>query len=269
MPASDPPKAGSGSGTPAPSAKAGEAVIDRAFAVLRAFDAEHRALPLAGLVQRTGLPRSTALRLARKLTETGALERLDDGRYVIGLRLLEIASLAPRGHGLRAVAMPYLEDLFHVTHQHIVLAVRDGDAATLVERLSAHNASPALFRVGGRMPLTRTGVGLVLLAHAPAEVQEHVLERFEPGHSYDDVRTAENLRRVLAEVRRGGYAIGSQAGPQPHTTAAAPIRDADNVVAAVSVVAPSADFDAAIYVPAVRATARAISRAMNDIRQVG
>jgi DNA-binding IclR family transcriptional regulator len=247
---------------------AGEAVIDRAFAVLGAFDADHRVLPLTRLAQRTGLPRSTALRLARKLTETGALERLDDGRYVVGLRLLEIASLAPRGHGLRAVAMPYLEDLFHVTHHHIVLAVRDGPEALLVERLSAHNASPALYRVGGRMPLARTGVGLVLLAHAPADVQEQILGRFEPGDGGDVVRSAEELRRVLAEVRRGGYAVGSQAEPQPHTTVAAPIRGADGVIAAVSVVAPSTDFDVAVYVPAVRATARAVSREMNDSGQV-
>lgn len=253
MPTSDPPKPG-------------EAVIDRAFAVLGAFDADHRVLPLAGLAQRTGLPRSTALRLARKLTEAGALERLDDGRYVIGLRLLEIASLAPRGHGLRAVAMPYLEDLFHVTRQHIVLAVRDGTEALLVERLSAHDASPALYRVGGRMPLARTGVGLVLLAHAPVPVQEEMLRDFEPVPGRDGTRTAEELRRVLAEVRRGGYAIASQAEPRPHTTVAAPIRDADGVVAAVSVVAPSMDFDAAVYVPAVRAAARAISREMNDGR---
>ncbi|WP_346110883.1 IclR family transcriptional regulator domain-containing protein, partial [Nonomuraea maheshkhaliensis] len=96
-----------------------------------------------------------------------------------------------------------------------------------------------------------------------------ILERFKPGQSYDGVRTAESLRRVLAEVRRGGYAMGSKSGPQPHTTASAPVRDADGVVAAVSVVAPSADFDAAIYVPAVRATARAISRALNDTHQIG
>jgi DNA-binding IclR family transcriptional regulator len=84
----------------------------------------------------------------------------------------------------------------------IVLAVRDGDEALLVERLSAHNASPALYRVGGRMPLVGTGVGLVLLAHAPADVQERLLAAFDPGQSVDQVRTAGELRRVLAEVRR-------------------------------------------------------------------
>jgi DNA-binding IclR family transcriptional regulator len=59
------------------------------------------------------------------------------------------------------------------------------------------------------------------------------------------------------------------AGRWAFAAAAAPVRDADGVVAAVSVVMPSADFDAATYVPAVRATARAISREMNDLRQVG
>jgi DNA-binding IclR family transcriptional regulator len=268
MSTSDRPRAGARPEKPAPSPEAGAAVIDRAFAVLGAFDTDHRALPLAALVRRTGLPRSTALRLARKLTETGALERQDDGRYVIGLRLLEIASLAPRGHGLRAVAMPYLEDLFQVTGQHVLLAVRDGDEALLVERLSAHDASPASFRVGGRMPLAGTGVGLVLLAHAPAQVQERVLGHLEPGRGGDAVRTAEELRRVLAEVRRGGYATRRQASP-PWTTVAAPVRDAQSVVAAVSVVAPSGDFDTAVYVPAVRAMARAISRQLNAPPQPG
>jgi DNA-binding IclR family transcriptional regulator len=242
-------------------------VIDRAFALLAAFDADHRALPLAALSRRTGLPRSTALRLARKLTEAGALERLDDGRYVIGLRLLEIASLAPRGHGLRAVAMPYLEDLFHVTGQHVLLAVRDGDEALLVERLSAHDAGPAAFRVGGRMPLAQTGVGLVLLAHAPSEVRERVAGRFGPGRSGDVVGTAEELRRVLAEVRRGGYATGRQESP-PWATVAAPVRDADAVVAAVSVVVPSSGFTATPYVAVVRAAARAISREMSEARRL-
>ncbi|MFE0208879.1 hypothetical protein [Streptomyces sp. NPDC058985] len=60
-----------------------------------------------------------------------------------------------------------MDDLFHVTRQHVLLAVRDQAEALLVERLSARDVSPVLYRVGGRLPLTSTGVGLVLLAFAP------------------------------------------------------------------------------------------------------
>ncbi|XVU27728.1 IclR family transcriptional regulator [Actinoplanes sp. CA-054009] len=238
----------------------GTPVIERAFALLKTFDASHRAQGLADLARRAGLPRSSALRLARTLVEVGALERLDDGRYVVGLRLLEIASLAPRGHGLRAVAMPYLEDLFHVTRQHVLLAVRENDEALLVERLSARDASPVRYRVGGRLPLTTTGVGLVLLAYAPAEVQDAAIGSYRPGEGDSDLQTAADLRRVLAEVRRGGYAFGRQTKPWAVSTVAAPVRASGEVVGALSVVAPSAGFEAAAYGMAVQAAARAVSR---------
>ena len=98
-----------------------------------------------------------------------------DADFVIGLRLLEIASLAPRGHGLRQMALPYMEDLHVATRQHVLLAVRDGREAVLVERLSARGAGQVLYRVGGRMPLHATGVGLCLLANASTDVQDQAL----------------------------------------------------------------------------------------------
>ncbi|MGW0940555.1 IclR family transcriptional regulator [Streptomyces sp. NPDC002666] len=241
----------------------GQPVVDRAFALLDAFDGDHRALPLADLAHRSGIPRSSALRLARSLVRVGALERLGDGRFVIGLRLLETASLAPRGHGLRAVAMPFMDDLFHITREHVLLAVRDHSEALLVERLSARDASPVRYRVGGRLPLTSTGVGLVLLAFAPITVQEHAIATFQPGHGDDDMHSPADLLRALAEIRRGDYAFGRQGHPWPLSTVAAPVRHGKQVVAALSVVAPTTDFPNPGYGPAVRATARTISRQLS------
>ena len=119
----------------------GEPVLDRAFRILTAFGPDQRSLSLTALSLQADLPKASALRIVRKLIEWGALERAETGEYVIGLRLLEVASLAPRGHGLRATALPYLEDLHHSTGQHVLLAVRDGPEAILVERLSARQAA--------------------------------------------------------------------------------------------------------------------------------
>ena len=185
----------------------GEPVIDRALSLLSAFDAEHRTLTLAELSRRAEIPPSSALRLANRLVDWGALERDDSGRFCVGLRLLEVATLAPRGHGLRQVALPFMNDLAEVTHQHVQLAVRDGMQAMLVERLSAHQATPVDYRIGGRLPLHSTGVGLALLAFAPKEVQEELLSK--PVYSEPDNRLipADVLRRTLAEVRRERLAI--------------------------------------------------------------
>jgi DNA-binding IclR family transcriptional regulator len=240
----------------------GEPVLDRAFRILAAFEPGRRSLSLAALSSRAGLPKPTALRLARKLVEWGALERGDDGDYVVGLRLLEIASLAPRGHGLRAAALPYLEDLHHATGQHVLLAVRDGRQAVLIERLSARDADPVMYRVGGRMPLHATGVGLVLLAHAPAAVQEEVLGGDLARPPEQGRMTAGGLRALLAAVRHDGVAVVSAPRPEWMTSVAAPVRGQHGaVVAALSVVAPSRQVDAAALTPAVVAVARAVSRA--------
>src|SRR5580658_8897453 len=189
----------------------GEPVLDRAFRILTAFGPD-RSLSLSALSVRAALPKPTALRIARKLAELGALERTRAGDYVIGLRLLEIASLAPRGHGLRATALPYMEDLHLATGQHVLLAVQDGGEAILVERLSARGAGRVMYRVGGRLPLHSTGVGLVLLAHAPAAPGEHRPHApGTPGSAGGHPPRRRRGRR--ADLARAGH-VGGRADPR-------------------------------------------------------
>jgi len=236
--------------------KNGDPVVDRALALLAAFSTEHRALGLMELSRRTGMPPSSTSRLAARLYAWGALERDAAGRYVIGLRLFEIASLAPRSHGLRDVALPYLEDLHEVTRQHVLLAVRDGAEALLVERLSTRDAVEIDYRVGGRMPLCDTGVGLVLLAFADEEVREERLAAL-------DAEAARTLRRQLADVRRRGLVAFTRHRPAAVSSIAVAVRDhTEQVIAAVSIIVPAATPRPQSYEPAVRATARAISRAL-------
>jgi len=192
----------------------GEPVVDRALSLLSAFDAGRRRLTLAELSRRTGLPVSTTLRLATRLVGWGALERDERGRSCVGLRLLEVASLAPRGHGLRQVALPFMGDLAEVTRQHVQLGVRDGDQAMLVERLSAHQATPVQYRVGGRLPLHSTALGLVLLAFAPAEAQEELLAKPMYREPDNVLIPSAVLRRTLAEVRRERLAVYRRRGVQ-------------------------------------------------------
>ncbi len=243
----------------------GEPVLDRAFRILTAFGPD-RSLSLSALSDLAALPKPTALRLARKLTELGALERTPDGEYVIGLRLLEVASLAPRGHGLRATALPYMADLHHATGQHVLLAVRDGGAAVLVERLSARGAGRVMYRVGGRLPLHSTGVGLVLLAHAPAALQDQILGQDLTLRPENLARTPRELRAQLAGVRHDGVAIVARGWPEPVISVAAPVRGwQGDVVAALSVVTRTDQAGPAVLRPAVVAVARAVSRALAEV----
>jgi DNA-binding IclR family transcriptional regulator len=248
----------------------GDPVVDRALSLLAAFDAAHRSLTLGELARRSGIPTSSTLRLAGRLVAWGALERGKDGQFTVGLRLWEIASLAPRGHGLRQIAMPFMGDLEDVTRQHVLLAVRDGEEALLVERLSSHQAMPVLYRVGGRLPLHSTGVGLVLLAFAESAFQERVLTQ-PLVHEPEKVAVSPAaLRRTLAEVRREGLATIRRRAPEPLVTVAAPIFGADDqIAAALSVVVPAENAEPRLLGPAVRTAARSISRGLGARRSIG
>ncbi|TIS12969.1 MAG: IclR family transcriptional regulator, partial [Mesorhizobium sp.] len=61
----------------------GVAALDRAIAILDAFTIADRSLGLAEIAARTGLYKSTILRLANSLMRGQLLERLEDGRYRI------------------------------------------------------------------------------------------------------------------------------------------------------------------------------------------
>jgi DNA-binding IclR family transcriptional regulator len=235
--------------------------VGRALAVLAAFAGGPGTLSLSDLARRAGLPLTTAHRIVGELTRWGALERTGAG-YQVGLRLWEVGALAPRGPVLREVAMPFLEDLFEATRQNVQLAVLDGTEVVYLERISARDAVGVLTRVAGRLPLHATGVGLVLLAFAPAELREQVLaaplRRFTPR----TIDSPDTLRRVLAEVRARHVAVSEGQITLDGLSVAAPVFDASGaVVAAVSVVVPVRN-PAREYVPAVRATALGISRGL-------
>ncbi|MCO5995232.1 IclR family transcriptional regulator [Actinoallomurus rhizosphaericola] len=243
--------------------RAGTSVADRLLGVLGAFTADRPALSLSDIARRAGLPLPTAHRLVARLVAWGALERGADGRYHVGLRLLEVASLAPRGLALRETAMPYLEDLYEATHENVHLAVRDGLEAVYVERISARSAVRVLSRLGARWPLHATAVGLVLLAYGGRELQEEVCSR--PLRAFTPYTVADPavLRRMLAEVRRCGCAVSDRQITDDAISLAAPVRGANgDVIAAVSVVVGVQDARVPALTATVQVAAGGISRAL-------
>ena len=246
----------------------GVTVTSRALALLGAFDATHRRLSLSDLAARADLPVPTAHRLLADLRAWGAVERDAAGRYVIGRRLWDLGLLAPVQSGLVESASPFLHDLYGATLATVHLAVREGDEVLYLERLRGHASVPVVSTVGSRLPLHATGVGKVLLAHAPDDVRARVLGDLARVTPYTITQPG-TLSRQLARVCRDGYAttveemsLGACSVAVPIRVAGADDAEGERVVAALGVVVATLKRDRVRLVAALEVAARGIGRAL-------
>jgi DNA-binding IclR family transcriptional regulator len=245
------------------SAEAGRSVTSRVLALLAAFDHRHTRLTLSQLARRSGLPLTTTHRLVAELVEWQALARDADGHYVIGRRLWQLGLLAPVNRDLRELALPYLQDVHAVTRQTVHLAVREGTAALYVERLLGSGSAKVVSQMGSYLPLHATGVGKVLLAWAPDEVQARALADPEQVTSRTVVDPVA-IRRELTAVRRDGYARTAEEMTLGTRSLAVPVSNSrGEVVAALGVVVDTAHRELLRLVPVLQVAAGAISRRLD------
>ncbi|GAB3467537.1 IclR family transcriptional regulator [Actinophytocola sediminis] len=241
-------------------------VLGRAMTLLTAFRPDDVELTLAELVRRTGLAKSTALRLLTELTEWELVERTPGGLR-LGMRLFELGSLVPRQRGLRELAAPFLADLFEATHETVHLAIVDGSEVVYVQKLDSRSGPKVPSRVGGRLPAHCTGVGKALLAFSPQETVDAVLADGLRRRAPRTVVAPGLLRQELAEIRQRGVATEHEESTVGITCVAAPVLGADGTaVAAVSITGWVNRLETARYAPAVRTAALGISRTLRGGR---
>lgn len=246
----------------------GASVVSRVLAVLYAFDNGHRRLGVTDLARRADLPVPTVHRLLRELLAGEALTRDADGRYAIGRRLWDVGMLAPEQTELQQVASPFLSDIHAATRATVHLAVRDGREVLYLDRLSGRASVPVVSRAGSRLPLHATGVGKVLLAHAPAEMQDDYLTAELRRPTVHTITHPDRLRRQLASVRREGYATTEDEMTLGACSIAVPIlrqasaSGAPEVAAALGIVVPTLKRERTRLLTALQVAARGIGRSL-------
>jgi DNA-binding IclR family transcriptional regulator len=240
---------------------AGIGGLDRAAAILAAFDGTHRELTLAALVARSGLPRSTAHRTADKMIKLGWLDKPSD-RYRVGNRLFELSGLAPVRHELRESVLPFLQDLYTATRTTVQLGVLQGTQVLVVEKITGHRPMPMLSQVGGMIPAHCSGLGRAILAYSDAAVIDAVVEAGLVRRTPRTITSPTALRRELTAVPDRGLAVDREEGNIGVSCIAAPIfGPLGQVVAALSVTGPTSLVRVERSGPAVRLAAAAASRA--------
>jgi len=198
------------------------AVLDKAVAILRAVAAEP--VTLAELVERTGLPRATAHRLAVALEGHRLVCRTPAGTWAPGPALAE---LGRTGTDLAELAGRHLVALGDATGESAQFYVRDGASRVCIAAAERSHGLRDTVPVGARLPMTAGSAAHALLAFAPAEEVTPLL----PSASF--------TARTLLDVRRRGWAHSVAEREPGVASLSAPVRDGSGgVLGAVSISGP-------------------------------
>jgi IclR family transcriptional regulator, KDG regulon repressor len=190
-------------------------------------------LGVTEIAKRSGNTKARTFRFLVTLEEAAFVQRDKDATtYSLGHTALVLGLAAQEQVSMIKLAGKHLEALRDKFNEHAVLMVRDAlEYVSVAMRLSTHEV-----RVGGnlgrRRPLHAGASGKVLLAFAPAQVQESVLngelERFTSRTITGKTRLRQELKRIVEQ----GYATSVSEMAADVVAVSAPVYDSTGSVQA-------------------------------------
>jgi len=246
------------------STDAGRSVTSKVIAILQAFN-QGGAYSLTEIARLTGLPISTAHRLATELLEWGMLQRTGEGQFLVGMQLRAIANqaaaLAPNLHER---ARRVMEDLAAVSPHGVVrLGVLQDLEVAFIEKEPGDRPVPTAFD-SATMPLHATAMGRALLAFGPTALVDTVVERGLTPHTPYTITTPDRFRRALSVIRLTRLAICRREYQPDASAVAVPVFGAGGRVVAALEVSLHDGQDLRLVRPPLIVAGRALTRELQS-----
>lgn len=210
--------------------------LARGLTVIEAMGASRGPMTLSEVAAATTLSRAAARRILLTLSELGYVAA--SGRQfsltprILGLGYSYLASLP-----LTEVVVPHMERLVDQVHESCSVSVLDGNDVVYVARVPTKRIMSVNLSVGTRLPAYPTSMGRVLLsALAPADLDGYLARVKLVPRTSRTVTVQAELRRIVAQVARQGWALVDQELEDGVRSVAAPLHDrSGRVVAAMNV----------------------------------
>jgi IclR family pca regulon transcriptional regulator len=204
--------------------------LERGFAVLLAFDADHPRPTVVELAKLTGLSRPSVRRILLTLQSMGYVTCVD-GRWILTARVLSIAQHYSASNALLGAAMPRLMRVAELTQESASLGLLDDVDVVYAARVPVRRIMSIDVSVGTRVPAYATSMGRALLAWSPPNTVQSVLDRtrFEKLADSTIIDPGE-LMRELESVRATGYALVVEELEKGLISLSAPVFDSTQAV---------------------------------------
>lgn len=210
--------------------------LARGLEVMRAFSGQDEELTLAEIAKIVDLPRATVRRSLITLDALGYVE--EKGRFFrLAPKVLTLAQAYLSSNLLPRVANPFVQQVSSELGESCSVSILHGTEIIYVVRSINRRLSALLGDVGSRRPAYCTSMGRVLLAHMPDRELDAYFATVElKALTAYTVTDEDELRSLLAKVRKQDYCLSDQQTEVDLRTIAVPLRNnAGLVVAAMHI----------------------------------
>jgi IclR family KDG regulon transcriptional repressor len=236
---------------------------DRVMSVLDLVAASG-SLSFTAIVERLGLPKSSAHALLRTMEDRGYLTLDPEAKeYRLGSRIWELAQTQHGIEDLRTVMKPLMDELMERTGETVQLARLEGTDAVYLELSESPHPMKLTSRVGIRLPAHASAIGKSLLASLdPDEARRRLAAADLPRLTPETITDPDELLAELERVRRQGYSVDNEEFATGLRCIAMPVRDATGrAIGAISVSMPTPRYSRAAAANARHALAESVTEA--------
>lgn len=217
--------------------------LAKALKVLSCFTVQEPVLGVTELAERMGVTKSNIHNILSTFQSMGYLERLPDGRYTLGLKMLEYAFIINQHLGYPNAIYDIMVDTAGKTGEIVYFGVPYGTNVLylyVAHPVNRFGVLPYRDILGETAPFYCTGIGKAILAYMPEEEWlKHIPEQrksYQPNTITDLDAILEELRRT----RRRGYAIDNVERDPDVRCVGVPVYSANRqLVAGLSTAGPS------------------------------
>jgi DNA-binding IclR family transcriptional regulator len=188
--------------------KYGVPVLERMMEILSSLELQPAGETIRSLSDQLSVPRSTVYRILNTLHAHNVVQRRLDGTYVLGPRLLSLASKvrSEATFDLVALAQPIMKKLAETTGEANKLSVLDNQAVVVVASFAGQGQYALNPAVGQSFPLHAGAASKMLLAHLEAGAIDRFLAGPLPKYTPRTIIDPAKLSSELSKIRKQGWA---------------------------------------------------------------
>jgi DNA-binding IclR family transcriptional regulator len=227
------------------------------------FAAEPGPVGVTTIARQLGISKAVVHRILQSLVSRQLLAvDADSSSYLLGPAIAALGARALQDLDLRVLAQGVMRDLQAETTETVTLSLLVGTSRVYLDQIVSQHEIRMTVELGRAFPLHAGSSGKVLLAFAPADLRDRVLQA--PLDLTGETTTdAQLLGDQLAMIRAEGVAVSRGEREAAAASVAAPVfRFDENVTGALSVCGPVTRFTAEAveqFKPQVKLAAQRLS----------